>query len=67
MQDGIQRQTIELDRIKNHHVLIVAKLSELESIFQNRLIIIPSQPIPKSLTRIGGVMLLDMQWFAEHF
>ena len=47
MQDVIQRQTIELDRMKNCHVLIVAKLSELESIFQDRLIIIPSQPIPK--------------------
>ena len=32
MQDGIQRQTIELDRMKNFHILIVAKLSELESI-----------------------------------
>ena len=61
MQDGIQRQTVELDRMKNCHVLIVAKLSKIESIFQNRLIITPSQPIPKRLTRIGGVMLLDIQ------
>ena len=46
-EDAIQAQTIELDRMKNNHVLIVAKLSELEVIFPNRLILIPSQPVPK--------------------
>ena len=49
LQDGIQQQTIELDRMKKCQVLIVAKLSELLTIFPDRLIIIPSQPIPKKV------------------
>ena len=33
LKDGTQQQTIELDRMKNCQVLIVAKLSELLTIF----------------------------------
>ena len=47
MQDGVQQQTIELDRMQNNQVLIVEKLSELLPIFPDRLITISSQPIPK--------------------
>ena len=47
----MQQQRIELDRMQNNQVLVVAKLSELVTIFPDRLIIIPSQPIPKKDTQ----------------
>ena len=42
--EGIQYTTIQLERMKNNHVIIVVKLNELEALFPDQLVTISSQP-----------------------
>ena len=44
---GTQHTTIQLERMKNNHVIIVVRLNELEALFPDCLVTIPCQPYLK--------------------